>query len=354
VGKSSQEDLFLTVDRFLQELEQGFGDKVRSALQILKIGIWKISAPIIHLLPPLFTPILLPSRMETPLPTPTMIPQTEQKIRQALLSASWAKRRNVVVNKGSNTISVFEPEEPDEPNLEEIPLSLHGVPIIPHPFPKIEPLTGPDPFESTAPHQDGLSAEELQTLRDFFPGVESIEFYFDRVIILRVARNVHDFCLEKVGGQRVFSGFGCVIWLLAVYVGQRHPIQAVEGAEEAPPASLYPGCHIYNSVGAFSTLGVFLVKGQEYPSSAVNIDYFTLSAHSYLKKREIHAGLNWESLILIPLCMYMAYVEASSQSVPISWCRQYFFNRIWTMLLDFALLTWALEGNVLPPSISSC
>ena len=296
--------------------------------------------------------------MEAPPPTLRMDLNTEKTILQALSSATWTRGRDVLVNVASNTISVFQPEDDynlDDYNLDDVPLSLHGVPIIPHPFPEITPRPDSDPFGSTEDHFDGLSLEQLKAFYDFFPGLKSIEFYYDRVVILRVAMDAYDFCLEKVRGERVFTGFGCAIWLLAVYpLPQRRAVQEVIDAEETSPATFSPGCHIYNSLGAFSTLGTFLVKDWEYPSSAVNIDYFTVSAHSYVQKRDIDAGFNRASLVVFPLCMFVASVKANSQSLVISWCRQYFLNRMWIMLIDFLLLTWALDGKVPPFSISTC
>jgi hypothetical protein len=350
-GTSFQEDLFLTVDRVINRLDVNLDLLQKELKSSLKIEIWKITRGIIHHLP-FVDSLFAASRMEAPPPTPKMDLNTEKTILQSLSSATWTRGRNVVVNVASNTISVFQPE--DDYNFDDVPLSLHGVPIIPHPFAKLPPADS-DPFGSTEDHFDGLSLEQLKAFYDFLPGLKSIEFYYDRVVLLRVANDVYDFCLEKVGGKRVFTGFGCVIFLLGVNpLAQRRVIQEVVDEEETSPATFSPGCHIYNSLGAFSTLGMFLVKAWEYPSSAVNIDYFTVSAHSYLTKRDIAAGFNRASLVLFPLCMFVAYVQANSQSLAISWCRQYFLNRMWIMLLDFLLLTWALDGKVAPFSISTC
>jgi hypothetical protein len=185
--------------------------------------------------------------MEAPPPTQRTDLNTEKTILQFLSSATWTRGRDVIVNVASNTISVFQPE--DDYNLDDVPLSLHGVPIIPHPFPEITPRPDSDPFGSTEDDFDGLSLQQLKGFYDFFPRLESIEFYYDRVVILRVARDAYDFCLEKVRGERVLTGFGCAIWLLAVYaVPQRRAIQEVIDEEETSPATFSPGCHIYNSL----------------------------------------------------------------------------------------------------------
>ena len=286
----------------------------------------------------------LPTSPPAPPPTPTM--NDPEAVERAISSASWAENRIAIVNRDSDTISVFEDPKAEKVNPEEIPLSVRGVPVIPHLLPHTRPRKTHPQLPASEANRDGFSSAQLKKLHEIFLGLQSVEFFFDRIVILRVTKEYYASCLESAGGDRVFSGYGCVMWLLAI---AGPPTVYLPPAPEAEKDDVVqPGCGVYNSRGEYSTLGVFLVQGQQYPNSAIDIEYFTVSAHSYLKKVAIDLGMNWASLLVVPFCVYMGYVEAITQAVDISLCRQYAIARMCIALFDWILVKGGLESKVLP------
>src|SRR5271170_2581092 len=89
LGMSFQGDLFLIVD---DGLDANLARQGKIIVQTLR--------RLIHEIVSLF---FTPSIMATPLPSPTMNDTTEEKVLQALSSATWTIGRNVVVNVESNT-----------------------------------------------------------------------------------------------------------------------------------------------------------------------------------------------------------------------------------------------------------
>jgi len=343
IGKSFQEEFYLTVDRIVQYTDQSLHlllKYFRFAPRMIKIHVWKMTRPIIDRLCPLFSSLFPPSTMEPPPLTPTMNVASEKQIRQALLSATWIRRRNVVVNVESNTISVFDEVDEHDSDLEEVPLSLHEVPIIPHPFPRPTPLlTAPDGFDPQGPLHDGLSNQELLALRDYFLGMlQSIEFYFDRIIVLTVETDFFKICTDKVGGD-CFRAFGCVVLLVAAGESMKRGRGKSPPKEHVSPGGVRPGGKVYNGESGYSTVGAFLVEGKDYPTTEYLLSWFTVSAHSFLRKRSLKLGLTWSTIIVIPIIARIAFRFALSSFFGISFCRQYLLARLfiwsWEMLWKY-------------------
>jgi hypothetical protein len=337
LGKSFQEDLFLIVDH----VTQGQDENIARQGKII-VNQWKTLRQLIH---EIVSVVFPPSRMATPLPTPTMDHTTEKNVRQALSSATWTIGRNLVVNVGSNTISVFDLGNQIEDNLEDIPLSIHGVPIIPHSFQEPTPtldapplLDATDELDPQGTLCDGLSDEELNAVRKYFPGLlQSIEFFFDRVVILTVGTDCFTMCLEKIGGTS-FRAFGCVFVLLAVGESVRRGRRKSPPEDLVSPGGVRPGSKIYNEGGGFSTLGAFLVDGKDYPTSEYLLTWFTVSAHSFLRKRPFKIG-SWSTMLVVPVIAKIALKLAMTSFFGVSVCRQYLLARVciwsWELVWKF-------------------
>jgi hypothetical protein len=346
LGMSFQGNLFLIVDHALDE---NLARQGKIIIQTLR-----------QLIPEIFCFFFPPSRMATPLPSPTMNDTTEEKVLQALSSATWTTGRNVVVNVESNTISAFYLENQIEDTLEDIPLSILGIPIIPHLFPQpTPPLNAPpllDAPDGLDPGHlcDGLSDQELSALRKYFPGlIQSIEFFLDRVVILTVGTDHFNMCFDKIGGT-YFRAFGCVFVLLVRHARRKSPpedlVSQSPPEDLVSPGGLRPGCKIYNEDGGFSTLGAFLVDGKEtYPTSEYLLTWFTVSAHSFLRKRPFRVG-SWFTIIFVPLIGKIALKWAMTSFFGLSVCRQYLLARVcirsWELVWKFCGFKLGWHGLV--------
>ena len=337
-GMSFQGDLFLIIDRALDENLARQGKIIVQTFRQLNHEIFSCFFP--------------PSRMATPLPSPTMNDTTKEKVLQTLSSATWTIGRDVVVNVELNTISVFDLEKQI---VEDIPLSILGIPIIPHSFPQPTPLDAPPlldaPDELDPGHLcDGLSDGELSALRKYLPGlIQSIEFFLDRVVILTVGADYFNMCFDKIGGTS-FRAFGCVFVLLAVGDSVRRGHRKSLPEDHVSPGGVRPGCRIYNEDGGFSTLGAFLVDRKEkYPSSEYLLTWFTVSAHSFLRKRPFKLG-SWFTIIFIPVTAKIALRWAMTSFFGLSVCRQYLLTRVciwsWELVYKFWGYRFGWHGMV--------
>lgn len=331
---------FLTLDSFLHRLRRNFDfiiHKTALLLQYINVYLWNIRRRVIQLLSP---PLPPPSAPSMDPPTPKMTVDVDH-LNHLLERAGWTRGRDVVVNAESNTISVYEDLEStsEESDLETIPLFFHDIPIIPHSFPRPSPSTAPPEFATEEPMLDGLSNEQIKVLRETLPGLERIEFYLDRIVVLTVREKFANVSLEKTGAM-CFAAFGCVSILAVVNrtLGHRH--EGVAKNEAISTRSIFPGSKVYNSVHAYSTLGAFLVPGSKYPSSEYLLEFFTVSAHSFLRKRSFDFGFTWPTLLAGPVVAYLALRYKSLDLFGISISAQYLFTRLWIEVYDIVNSRW--------------
>jgi hypothetical protein len=273
---------------------------------------------------------------------PVMTRQMKLQLESKLNSEAWTKGRKVVVNEESNTISLFDIDDGTDvvQPLETVPLSYDNIPVIPHSFqfgiPKVSRLKDFRDIETITP-RDGLYQFQIKELCSYFPGISTVDFFLDRVVVITFLNaDFHQQAVEKTHTER-FRAFGCLIYfgLLAGAVSDRlirGPRTTKEQAISVVGDNFIPGCRVYNEADEFSRIGTFL-----HPTSipflhSLNVAHFTLSAHSFMKKRSIDIGLNGTFAFLAPFSIHFAYIMAE--------------NQMWSEFLAvqvvvFQLLLWA-------------
>jgi hypothetical protein len=264
-----------------------------------------------------------------------MPPETFQKISNRIINEPWTAGRHIRVNQATNTISTFDLRDPLSAELQqsEIPLFYEGVPIIPHCYAYPEPLPLPS-FNFTADvPKEWPSLEIVNELRNLLGSIAYVDYYFDGIVEVFIPFESFAAAVSKVESA-YFLAWGLTIVL--IMLENRKMIKFVRGEEENEiiPKTLQPGSHIYNDMGEFSTLGVFLHKGKKYISSAqIQIDYFTISAHSFLKKKVIEIGINVYAFLVVLLVTYVAYhIGKLDWSMAI--INQYLVTRVGITLID--------------------
>jgi hypothetical protein len=268
---------------------------------------------------------------QVPLATPRMIPGkkkvdeaaqphcmaknvydfVENEIRQK----PWVKDKFVRVNKETNTISLFDTEDTriDEISPMKIPLFFHGIPIIPHDYKNFSTDICPIEFDAleTSPSTIGLLKTQLNSLYRFIPGIEHVDFYVDREVVITVADALFELAIEKLG-SRMFRAWKCNCRIIP----GRHftrgfanrnvsddgtCVSDISSPIKLPP---YPGQKIYNSDGYFSTLGVLLHSGSL--TKEIELNHFTVSAHSFLRKMEL--GFRHPNLLSVTVAAFVSHV----------------------------------------------
>ena len=146
-----------------------------------------------------------------------------------------------------------------------------------------------------------------------------------------------------------FVAFGCVFVLQAAQaVGEesdrfRERLTTVAtakyGENQSMYKGLYPGCNVFNADGARSTLGVFLVPGPDYPTSAYSLEYFTVSAHSFLRKRKLGFNVSWSTIVAVPIIARMVYSSISKRLFDLAICRQYLIARNCLWMWDIYIVS---------------
>ena len=143
-----------------------------------------------------------------------------------------------------------------------------------------------------------------------------------------------------------FVAFGCVFVLRAAQaVGEesdrfRERVATAKYEEnQSMFKGLYPGCNVFNTDGARSTLGVFLVPGPDYPTSAYSLEYFTVSAHSFLRKRKLGFNVSWSAIVAVPIIARMVYSSISRRFFDLAMCQQYLIVRNCLWMWDIFIVS---------------
>jgi len=123
----------------------------------------------------------------SPVKDTRMPPAQHRQLQEALEKESWTQDRDVRINAGTNSISIFnrpfaEDEFPVHFARPPVPLSYQGVPVVSHSYPLV-----PDPFvlpqfslSPNVPSPIGLmSLDQITTIKDFLGHVEIIDVYLD-------------------------------------------------------------------------------------------------------------------------------------------------------------------------------
>lgn len=260
-------------------------------------------------------------------PCPTMTRQMKSNVESKLRSEGWTTGRSVIVNQESNTISVFNEYEQTgaTQQLPDIPLFYDNIPVIPHSFPFLIPRNGHTGtlknfhnIEPTTP-AEGLYKSQLKQLDSKFPGIATIDYYLDRIVVINFQSR--EFYLQALTETETecFRAFGCLIFfgLVGGIASGRYrgtgTRRTTENATSPVGDSFLPGCLVYNEGNEYSRIGTFLHPTSIPFLDTMEIAHFTVSAHSFMKKRSLNVGLNVPFLVLAPISLYVAYLTANAQ-----------------------------------------
>lgn len=292
-------------------------------------------------------------------------------VRKEIHRQTWVKEKFVRINRDTNTISLFEKKEAGtgkNTTTKSIPLFYHGIPVILHEYNPSSADVCPIKFDAmeTTPSALGLLRCQLESLYRHIPGIEFVEFYVDREVVITVASSFLVQAIEIVG-SRVFRAWQCNFILT-----QRGGLQTVvpdeklsdedetflEDINSDADITLSPGHAVYNSNGQSSTLGVLLHPGPL--GKKIQIKYFTVSAHSFMQKLQIHLWpVNILSMLVMSFVSGLAWLGGKDNWFEPILLKQYFFVR--TFILAYTVF-WQFTSkavgmnkmvNIVPADLTS-
>lgn len=261
-------------------------------------------------------PYLIPNIVNYPVNIRRMSHSHLQAIESGIVHEPWAEGREIVVNQETNTISVFDIGDEDcQIQRRPVPLFYDEMPIIPHPYPyRNSDLLPKELNTSLNKVQDGLTRRQLQKFKQYFVGLITVDYYLDKHIAITIARQWYDAGISKVGGPG-FWAWGCFVVLLCVVEKQDlEIIHNIEDRESTVSEDIVPGSRVYNENGEYSTVGALLYKRSQFPTTShyptvpINVDYFTVSAHSFIKKIYAGIGMNWRCALILSFVTHVAYI----------------------------------------------
>jgi hypothetical protein len=228
-----------------------------------------------------------------------------RSILEKLGAQTWTRERQVRLNVKTNTISLYDTE--DCKNIEPIPLRFDGMPVIPHNFPRASRYIQPPTLRTdpNLPNPDGLTDEQVTQLKDFFPPMKTVDFYYDREVVISFdTKSNLAKATENVGSNR-FKAFECTFILITLPKKPRKSKRDWDIQEQAEQAEkctgiVTPGSAIFNSRKESSTLGTFLSTMASSPASSFNVDFFTVYSQSFLRKKVMtEAPCFWAALLCV-------------------------------------------------------
>lgn len=251
-----------------------------------------------------------------------------QKISKDIQKEPWVQGREVVVNRDTNTISVFVTDQLEQIDKEGvIPLMYREVCIIPHPFANFEPSLFPAELNvPTEQLSNGLSDDQVRRFYNYFPGLESLMYFLDKRVIIKVPNSMYRPAVEKVGGT-YFKAWAFIV--LLQYTSSTNLEDEVKTHLPVNPSeSCLPGANIFNLENSFSTLGVYLKPWPMTDKNEVKVNHFTVSAHSFHSKKSFDLGFHKDSLWLIPFVTNLAFVGLYKGIFPFLLIQQYLSVRL--------------------------
>lgn len=108
--------------------------------------------------------------------------------------------------------------------------------------------------------------------------------------------------------------------------------------------SLAPGVKIWNDVGGVSTVGTFLNPDLRMFSSTLEVKNFSISAHSFLRKRELAWSFNGLWLSAVLAIGYLAYLGTKGSWLAMDIHQQVVYLRFCLTLQE---LIWRTAGRKL-------
>ena len=182
--------------------------------------------------------------------------------------------------------------------------------------------------------EDGLTGQQLQDLKNYLPGIISVDFFLDRQIVVALRKHSYSKSIRKVGG-RTFWAWGCVVILVLLGDNQRMDfICKIKGGYMPPEKEPQPGSNVFNDNGEFSTLGIFLIKDTGIPATNTRVENITVSAHSFLKKVSVDIVFNWPCGVVLALVTHIAYVSTKDNLISILVLKQLLLVRLFIVIHD--------------------
>jgi hypothetical protein len=265
--------------------------------------------------------------------TPTMPENIFEYLSTHLANESWTIGRDTVVNKMSNTISVFEVSDSNGNHTvitDEIPFSYRDVPVIPHCYPRSHSNPAPFDYSSNNTLFDGLTEKDIRTLRQNLCGILAIDFYIDRQVYIKMTREGWEEAYDKYQ-TTALSAFGCIL-ILILAAPQDVPFKGfIEYSSTESREPIAPGVEIFNKFAEYSSIGVLLLLCGYGPQE--DLKYFTLSAHSFVRKRHVY-DFNILSAFVLTIITYIAYIAATRQLYSLLFLKTWLFIRLYIFLWD--------------------
>ena len=254
----------------------------------------------------------------------------EAKIKTQIGTEAWAVGKVARINPDTNTISLYPCSHaaPKWASVESIPLDYFGARLIPHSA-RLDDHIQELPLHLTDDSScipDYLTRDQILKLKYAFPDAVSVHYFFDRSIYVNYDSELK--LKEALGSQRA-RWFHCSDNIYQLHltpiVISRPPKPDLKDSTTKTPADISespisPGDRIYNCRGAYSTVGIFLHHcSVPYQSRLrTRINHFTVSAHSYLYKKNFLLATTALSSLLKFAIIALATLGSRNQSLPLT------------------------------------
>ena len=255
-----------------------------------------------------------------------MPPAQHRQLQEALEKESWTQDRDVRINAGTNSISIFnKPFAQDEFPVDfarpPVPLSYQGVPVVSHSYPLV-----PDPFvlpqfsvSPDVPSPIGLmSLDKITNIKDFLGHVEIIDVYLDGEVTFGIADNHFRATVHKLGHFE-FEAYGYPCRLGRASQLTSVPDKTLEKLDDHDiPSDIGPGMPVYNASMESSKIGMLLAPRESLQQSPVDIYHFTVSNHSFLRKMSLAWPPTAGKIALFSILLGYVFFLAQLQFLPLT------------------------------------
>ena len=276
--------------------------------------------------------------------TPTMPENIFEYLSTHLANEPWTIGRDTVVNKMSNTISVFEVRDSNGNHTaitDEIPFSYRDVPVIPHCYPRPHPDPAPFDHSSNNTLFDGLTEKDIRILRQNLRGILAIDFYIDRQVYIKMTREGWEKAYDKYE-TTALRAFGCIL-ILILAASQDVPFKGfIEYSSTESREPIAPGVEVFNKFAEYSSIGVLLLLCGYGPQE--DLKYFTLSAHSFVRKRNVYDFNILSAFVLTTHYVYCVYFRNSSTLLAIIFENVAVYSAIFFFVGCFDQIPWQTSG----------
>lgn len=273
--------------------------------------------------------------------TTPMSAEEASRIEQLIQEESWTLGRDVIVNRNSNTISLFDIHDKDFCFFVRAPVPLYyqGVPVIPHHFCGCaSPLVRPQELSilSMETTLDGLTSQQIRQLREYIGYIETIDFYIDRWVVVTIPLDLYTTALQKIESP-YFQAWDCIFRLVP------STWQTKINTNKEPLSVPVPGFRVQSDTGVRSTRGALLrCRNQKLSASGPTIDLFTVSRHSFTAKRAIDLKPSLLSTAVLAAVLKLAYTVAEQAILPWQLHQQLVLIKVGIIMQDYL---WIFGGR---------